>query len=221
MVSFLARAGAPAEAVAQPAGEVLLEVQVDGEAVGAVGPGGGDVVDAGDQDQVDRGVGPGQHPRLPYHDGLALTGRRLVQRFIRLHHRVLRGGIRRGIREGVGGVVAAALAAAVAAAWTRVGAAAGAAVLAGAGAVAGGRVGGRGRVAGQGDAALGQADGDDVVQGVDLAGAEVAGVGDGVFDAVGVDAGAGAGRGPGRDRPLDDQSLGGAAGEPADPGPVG
>src|SRR3954469_25489953 len=80
MVSFLSRAGAPAEAVAQPAAEVLLEV--DREAVGAVGPGGGDVVDAGDHDQVDRGVRAGQHPRLPDHDGLALTRRRLVPRLV-------------------------------------------------------------------------------------------------------------------------------------------
>ena len=50
------------EAVAQPAGEVVIEG--DRQAVGAVGPGGGDVFDARDQDHLDRRVGRAPAPRV-------------------------------------------------------------------------------------------------------------------------------------------------------------
>ena len=65
--------------MAQEVAEALIEV--DGEAVevvGAVGPGGGDVFDPCDQDQLSGRVGPDQPAGLTHHHHLTLTRRRLL-----------------------------------------------------------------------------------------------------------------------------------------------
>jgi len=46
--------------------------EVEGEVVGAVGPGGGYVFDAGDEHEVGAGVGADQPPGFTHHDRLTL-----------------------------------------------------------------------------------------------------------------------------------------------------